>query len=307
MLWLLQTRVPDDRHQMVTPKEHVLCKQPQRSCEAALSGAAELGLTGEDWVDYVERNGHVPWLIWYLEAGRGYGKTRVGAEDMAQYARTHPGARLALVGAKFADVRDTMVEGESGLLSVLDPTELKGGSVEAGWNRSMGELVLANGARLKAFSAEKPDALRGPQHHRAWLDEIAAWKYVQETWDQVMFGLRLGMCPQVIVTSTPRPKALLRDIRSRPTTVVVKGTTFENRANLSPTAMAELRKRYEGTRLGRQELYGEFLEDVPGALWKRSQLDADRIVPGSMPLNLTRIVVALDPSVTSNEESDARP
>jgi phage terminase large subunit-like protein len=234
------------------------------------------------------------WNVWLILAGRGWGKTRTGAEDLADYARRTPGARLAVVAPTIADARDTCVEGESGLLAVLDPDH-----VDA-WNRSLGELRLTNGTRIKTFSADEPDRLRGPQHHRAWCDEVAAWRY-PEAWDQLMFGLRLGTHPRVIATTTPKPVKLIRDLAGRDDVHMTRGSTFDNAANLSPAAIAQLESRYVGTTLGRQELYGELLEQIPGALWTREMIERSRV---DRAPDLRRIVVAVDPAVTSGEDSD---
>lgn len=234
------------------------------------------------------------WNVWLILAGRGWGKTRTGAEDLADYARRNPGTRLAVVAPTIADARDTCIEGESGLLAVLGHE-----AVEA-WNRSLGELRLTNGTRIKTFSADEPDRLRGPQHHRAWCDEVAAWRY-PEAWDQLMFGLRLGQHPQVVATTTPKPVRLIRGLVAREDVVVQRGATFDNAANLSPAALAQLEARYVGTTMGRQELYGELLEQIPGALWTRDMIERSRVA--SAP-QLQRIVVAVDPAVTSGEEAD---
>jgi phage terminase large subunit-like protein len=166
----------------------------------------------------------------------------------------------------------------------------------------MGEIILTNGSKIKLFSAEEPDRLRGPQHHGAWCDELAAWED-PDAWDQLMFGLRLGTRPRTVVTTTPRPVALLKNLINRDTTFITRGNTFENAKNLAATALLELQARYAGTRLGRQELEGELLEDVEGALWSRSWIENTRIKTEQLP-SLYRIVVAIDPAVTSGEDSD---
>jgi phage terminase large subunit-like protein len=206
----------------------------------------------------------------------------------------NPGWRIAIVAPTSADARDTCVEGQSGLLSVL-PREC----VQA-WNRSLGELILVNGTRYKTFSADEPERLRGPQHHRAWCDELAAWRY-PEAWDQLLFGLRLGKHPQVVVTTTPKPTPIIKGLVAAPTSHVTRGKTFDNAANLAPNALAVLRQKYEGTRLGRQELDAEILGDLPGALWSLASLDAYRLKAAP---EMGRIVVAVDPAVTATESSD---
>lgn len=237
------------------------------------------------------------WLIWLILSGRGWGKTRTGAEWLANEAIKNPRTRWAIVARTFADARDTCAEGESGIVNVLQRYQ-----VIRNWNRSMGEIVLTNGSKIKLFSAEEPDRLRGPQHHGAWCDELAAWED-PDAWDQLMFGLRLGNRPRTVVTTTPRPVALLKSLINRDTTYITRGNTFENAKNLAATALLELQARYAGTRLGRQELEGELLEDVEGALWSRSWIENTRIKTEQLP-SLYRIVVAIDPAVTSGEDSD---
>ena len=230
-------------------------------------------------------------------AGRGSGKTRTAAEWLVAEAINTPNTRWAIVAPTFGDVRDTCIEGESGVLNVL-----RRYGMLKDYNRSIGEIVLHNGSRMKGFSADKPDRFRGPQHHGAWCDELAAYRYT-DAWDQLQFGLRLGEHPRVIVTTTPRPVSLIRSLSSRKdgSVAITRGSTFDNAANLAPTALADLKLRYEGTRLGRQELYGEIIDEVDGALWTLSLIDKTR-VKTTPPL--MRIVVAIDPAVTSGEDSD---
>lgn len=250
-------------------------------------------------------NQHPPagdWLVWLILAGRGFGKTRTGAEWVADHALTNAGSRWAIVAATFADGRDTCIEGESGLLAVLRRRRPTHDWARA-WNRSWGELTLPNQSRIKLFSADEPDRLRGPQHHGAWCDELAAWRY-PEAWDQLQFGLRLGDRPRTVVTTTPKPVRLIRDLLERDSTVVVRGSTFDNADNLAPAALDELRRRYEGTRLGRQELYAELLLDTPGALWTLSSFDRPGFRVPDVPDDLERVVVAIDPAVTSGDTSD---
>jgi predicted phage terminase large subunit-like protein len=200
-----------------------------------------------------------------------------------------------VIAPTYADARDTCVEGDSGLRAIIPPA-----CIEA-WNRSLGELILVNESRFKLFAAEEPERLRGPQHHRAWCDELGAWRYA-ETWDQMLFGLRLGLNPQAVVTTTPRPNPLMLQLVKTAGTVITRGSTFDNAEHLAPAALAQLRERYEGTRLGRQELEAELLTDVPGAMWTRAMIDAARVK--DMP-EMSRVVVAIDPSGTSgNDEGD---
>lgn len=255
-----------------------------------------------DWPSWARPEQLTPegnWRIWLVMAGRGWGKTRVGAEDVKSYGLEHPNSRIGIVAPTFADARDTCIEGESGLLHVLPK-----GTIDK-WNRSLGELILRNGTRYKLFSADEPERLRGPQHHRMWFDELGAWKYAQQTYDMAMFGLRLGMNPQAVITTTPRPIGLVKDLLKRAglDVVLTKRSTYDNLDNLAPAFLQQIVARYEGTRLGRQELDADILDDVPGALWNRAEIDALRVPQSEVP-QLTRIVVSVDPSATGNPDSD---
>jgi phage terminase large subunit-like protein len=185
-----------------------------------------------------------------------------------------------------------MFEGPAGLLYCVHPDEI------LDYNRGTHHLRLKNGSHIMGFSAEKPARLRGPQHHWAWCDEVAAWRY-PEAWDMLMLGLRMGERPKAVVSTTPRPIRIIRDLVSRPDVIITKGSTYENRANLAQSFIQEIVLRYEGTYLGRQELYAELLDELPGALWKR-----DRFIYDPQPRNLLRIVVAVDPAVTAEAQSD---
>ena len=250
------------------------------------------------WAHQLARPQQLPppgdWQVWLYQAGRGAGKTRTAAEELAWRASRLPDSRWAIVAPTFADARDTCVEGESGILTVLR----RYGTLrdKNPWNRSIGEITLSNGSRIKLFSGDEPDRLRGPQHHGAWVDELGAFRY-PDAWDQLQFGLRLGQHPQTIVTTTPKPIRVVRELNARRdgSVVVTRGSTFDNAANLAPPALAELLARYDGTRIGRQELYGELLEDVEGALWTLTNIEANRLrdVP-----QVVRTVVAVDPAVT---------
>lgn len=235
----------------------------------------------------------IDWPAWLALAGRGWGKTRTGAEDVAWFACANPGVRVAIVAPTAADARDTCVEGESGLLAVLPQICVEN------WNRSIGEVTLWNGSRFKLFSATEPERLRGPQHHRAWGDEVAAWPD-PSAWDQLLFGLRLGENPQVVATTTPKPTPLIRTILRTAGAMVTRGSTFDNSDNLPAGTLDRLRERYEGTRLGRQELFAELLEDVQGALWTTAIIEPHRVKGAP---DLKRIVVAVDPSGTSGKDA----
>ncbi len=234
------------------------------------------------------------WAVWLVLAGRGFGKTRLAAEEISFYALMNPEVRCAVVAATSNDLRKVCFEGESGLLKNIPAICIKQ------YNKSLHSIELYNGSIIEGFSAEKPDRLRGPQFHIAWCDEIAAWRY-SEAWDMLSFGLRLGKNPQCIVTTTPRPTKLIKELINRKDVIVQRGSTFDNKENLAPTFLKAIENKYKGTRLGRQELYAEILDDNPGALWSRDLIEETRI--SSYP-NLSRIVVAIDPATTSNEESD---
>lgn len=223
-------------------------------------------------------------------AGRGYGKTRAGAEWVRRKVETGAARRIALVGATAADVRDVMVEGPSGILAVSPDPKPR-------YESSKRRVTWPNGAIAMLFSADEPDRLRGPQHDLAWADEMAAWRR-PEAWDMLMLGLRLGQNPQCIVTTTPRPVPHIKALLRSPTTTVTRGSTYENLDNLAPAFREKIIAQYEGTRLGRQELYAEVLDDTPGALWQRSMLDAALVT--SLP-DLVRIVVGVDPAASDNE------
>jgi len=248
---------------------------------------------GPQWRDFARPAQLAPegkWTAWLYVGGRGAGKTRAGAEWV--HEQVAAGARrIALIGPTAGDVRDVMVEGESGILNC--------GATRPTYEPSKRRVTWPNGAIATTYSADEPDRLRGPQHDAAWADEIAAWRY-PAAWDMMMLGLRLGADPRVVATTTPKPVKLVRDLLE--TAVVTRSTTYDNLDNLAPTFREQILARYEGTRLGRQELLAELLEDVPGALWTRDLIERSR---GVAPDPLPRIVVAIDPAVTSGEQSDA--
>ena len=226
-----------------------------------------------------------PWRRWLLLAGRGAGKTLAGASWLLDAVA--PGVRMGIVAPTFADVRDVCFEGPSGLLAVA---RARGLSV-AQYNRGMGEAVI-NGATIKGYSGDEPDRLRGPQHHRLWFDELAAMRRGQDAYDMAMMGLRLGDDPRAVLTTTPRPIPLLRLLLADPDTATTRATTFDN-PHLPAAFREAVTTRYLGSRLGRQELEAEILDDAPGALWSRATLDAYRVAEA--PATLTRVVVGVDP------------
>jgi phage terminase large subunit-like protein len=232
------------------------------------------------------------WRFWLILAGRGFGKTRAGAEWVRAQAAAGR-RRIALVGPTVADVRDVMVEGESGLLRVTPPGE------RPLFQPSRRRVVWPNGAEAHLYSAEQPERLRGPQHDAAWADELAAWNHGQETWDQLQLGLRLGADPRVVITTTPRPLPLVRGLLADPDCAVTRGATYDNHVFLAPAFIDRIVRRYEGTRLGRQELHAELLGDVPGALWSFETLLSARVATHP---DLRRVVVAVDPSGSSGAD-----
>jgi len=237
------------------------------------------------------------WRCWLLLSGRGYGKTRAGAEWVREQVQHHGKKRIALVAATAADARDVMVEGESGLLAISEPEFMPE------YEPSKRRLTWPNGAIATCYSADEPKRLRGPQHDAAWCDELASWRYA-EAWDMLLFGLRLGDDPRVVVTTTPRPTKLIKDLLAKETTVSTRGTTFDNRGNLAEGFFDDIVAAYEGTDLGRQEIYGEVIDDLAGALWKRTLIEAQRLKLKDTVPALSRIVVAIDPAVTSEPGSD---
>jgi len=262
--------------------------------------AEELIALRYDWATWARPEQLPPderddWDTFLFLAGRGSGKTRSAAEWCRRMAREHPGCRVAVVARTAADVRDVCVEGDSGILAIQPPSE------RPLYEPSKRRLTWRNGSQATCFSADEPDLLRGPQHHFAWADELATWQRLEETWANLRLGLRLGDHPRCFVSTTPRPLPLIRELLKDPSTIVRRGSTFDNAANLAASALAEFRARYEGTRLGRQELFAEMLDDVPGALWNREMLDANRVKEAP---ELSRVVVAVDPAVTSGEDSD---
>lgn len=233
---------------------------------------------------------HGTWVTWLILAGRGWGKTRTGAEAVRVWVQSYP--YVNLIGATLDDVRDVMIEGESGILAICPKHERP---------QYVGrQLRWPNGAKSLIFTADEPERLRGKQHMKLWADELCAWRY-PESWEQAELGLRLGDNPQAVVTTTPKPTKELRKLVADPTTLVTKGVTDDNIGNLAQTYIDKIIAKYRGTRLGRQELNAEILSDNPGALWKRSDIDRLRVAKAPA---MKRITVNIDPSTTSNKTSD---
>lgn len=251
-----------------------------------------------DWEFWARPDQLLPpgdWLTWLILAGRGFGKTRSGAETVRAWVRS--GFRFVNIVAPTADdARDICIEGESGILAICPKHE------RPFYRVSKSRLEWPNGARSLIFTADEPERLRGKQHEKLWCDELASWRYA-EAWDQAQMGLRLGRNPQSVVTTTPRPIQIIRELIADPNTYVTRGSTYNNQANLSPKFFARVIRKYEGTRLGRQELNAEVLDDNPRALWQRANLDAHRV---NIAPALRRVVVGLDPNAKnrSGTESD---
>ncbi len=241
------------------------------------------------------------WRTWMIIGGRGAGKTRAGAEWVRRQvegaAAFDPGLcrRVALVGETIEQVRDVMIFGESGILACSPPDR------RPEWLATKKSLLWPNGAEAKIYTASDPEGLRGPQFDAAWVDELAKWKRAEETWDMLQFALRLGECPRQCVTTTPRNIPILKKILESPSTVTTHAATEANRANLAESFLEEVRARYAGTRLGRQELDGVLLADAEGALWTTKMMEKCR---ADKAPDLDRVVVAVDPAASSGPASD---
>lgn len=243
------------------------------------------------------------WLTWAIIAGRGFGKTRSGAEWIREIAcgatPEAPGRarRIALIGETRSDVRKVMVEGESGILAIHPP------AFRPEWQPSIRTLMWPNGCIATTYNASEPEELRGPQFDFAWCDELAKWRYGEETWDNLEFALRLGLEPQVLVTTTPRPIPLVRQILAESTTAITRGSMLANKRHLPKSFIDKIMKRYDGTRLGRQEIDGELIEDIEGALWPRHIIEQGRIGRADLP-EMVRILVGCDPTGSSAGKGD---
>jgi phage terminase large subunit-like protein len=274
-----------------TERDAIISQLSEAECEALLF----------DWRGFHARPEQIApegdWDIWMILSGRGWGKTRTGAEWIREKALAAP-IRIALIGETAADARDVMVEGESGILRCHPEKQ------RPLYEPSKRRLTWPNGSVATLFNATEPDQLRGPQFHAAWCDELAKWRYARETWDQLQFGLRLGDHPQVLVTTTPRPIELVKQIvaQMEGKSVITRGRTMDNRLNLAGTFLEKIELRYGGTRLGRQELEGEILGDIPNALWTLASIDAARV--REAPTNMRRILIAVDPAISNTENSD---
>jgi predicted phage terminase large subunit-like protein len=236
------------------------------------------------------------WRTWLLMAGRGFGKTRAGAEWLLARIRETPGARIALVGATIEEAAKVMVEGPSGLLAVARPGETPE------WRPTLGTLRFPNGAEAQLYSGANANGLRGPEHHFAWCDELAKWKQANAAWDNLQMGLRSGERPRCVVTTTPKSGGILARLRAMPGTVETGGRTEEN-AHVAEAFVAWAIETYAGTRLGRQELDGFLFEDVAGALWTRKTIERSRVAPINGRESLKRVVVGVDPPASAGGDA----
>lgn len=290
---------------MPSPAELLASSGQQAHLLTALT-PQELDALVFDWRHFWARPEQIAppgdWFIWLIKTGRGWGKTRTGSEFVREQVESGEWREVALVNDTARDTRDIMVEGPSGILAVCPP-----------WNKpkyepSKSRVVWPSGAVAHLYAAEAPEALRGPQHDGAWADEAAKWTNLRKqdaeggtAWDNLLFGLRTGPAPRCVVTTTPRAIAWMKALEARKSVVTVSGSSYVNRANLAPAYYEEVIAPYEGTRLGRQEIYGELLDDIEGALWQRAILDQYRVVEAP---TLRRIVVAIDPAGRVSDNAD---
>ena len=287
-----------------------LRKLPTEQVQKALSKLTkgqieELQYTWEFWARPEQIPPDGDWNTFLALAGRGWGKSRSSVEWVREQVKRGK-KRIAYVCSTNSDVERVFVKGESGILNSCWKGDKTHKGVHLGvpeWSPTKRTLTWANGAKVECYSSQEPERLRGPQFEAAACDELCAWTYGQETWSMLQFCLRLGKHPQVFIATTPKPTKLLREITKNPKTYVVRGSTFDNEANLADTYLTAVKEQYEGTRLGKQELYAEVLEEAEGALWTTDILDACQIARKDVP-DLNRIVVSIDPAITANKESD---
>jgi phage terminase large subunit-like protein len=252
-----------------------------------------------DWNFWARPNQLPPagdWRIWLMLAGRGWGKTVTGSQTIRSWSETYP--RIHLIGPTISDTRNVMVEGLTGLLSCFPSHQ------RPVYNSSKHIITFHTGCIAETFSADEPERLRGPQCYAFWADEPCAWRFLQEAWDNLMFGWRLGDNPRGVVSTTPKPSKWLKDLMRDSATIITRGSSYDNRLNLAPAFFSQIIRKYEGTRLGRQEINAEVLEDTPGALWTQAMIDRSRIGSADVKWDqLIRVVVAIDPAVSAGEDS----
>jgi phage terminase large subunit-like protein len=270
----------------------------RQQCLSGLS-AAEQAAALYEWRFWARGNQVAPqtvWDTWLLLAGRGFGKTRSGAEWIRERVETGGARRIAFIAPTPADARDVMIEGQSGILAVSPPW------CRPEYQPSKRRIVWPNGAQATVYSGYEPDQLRGPEHDTAWCDELASWAYPNEAWDNLLLGMRLpDIRPQRCVTTTPKPIRLLRDLLKDPGTVVTSGSTYENASNLPQSFIHRIQQQYEGTSLGQQEIYAQLLDEAAGALWTRALVEKAHLE--GAPPTMERIVVAIDPAAATGDDS----
>lgn len=292
---------------MAESRAELLAALPEDRRKELLSGftAEDIEALEYDWSFWGRPEQHEPKVahkVWLILAGRGWGKTRTGAETVRGWTDEVP--RIACIAPTSADARDVMVEGESGLLNIGLP------DTRPEWQPSKNKLTYPNGAVVHFYPATEPDRLRGPQYYRAWCDELAAWPHLDEpynAWVQLNLGLRLGLSPRTVITTTPRPIKLVRRLAEDPGTIITRGSTYDNAANLAQEFIETVEEQFQGTRVGRQEIYAEILDDVPGALWPRWLLERQRYDArehGPAPKHFVRVVMGVDPATTNEESAD---
>ena len=266
----------------------LLATLSQKECE-------ELYYDWSHWARLEQKPPPGDWIYWLILAGRGAGKTRSGAEAVREWIKTF--AIVNLIGATHDDVRDIMILGESGLMAICPRGD------RPRYARASARLSWPNGAVSQLFSAEEPDRLRGKQHMKLWLDELAAWRD-PDAFDQAILGLRLGDKPQAVITTTPRPTKLIKQLVEDENAIVTRGTTFDNAHHLAAAFVQRIAGRYEGRTIGRQELFAEIVEEAPGALWTRALIERQRLPPGAAPVEYSEIVIGVDPPAKSGANAD---
>ena len=296
---VLPQNLPADSPKLISLAQSLANSGQLESFIASLTPqeAIELKYLWEFWARPNQLPPNTPWTVWLCLAGRGWGKTRVGAEWVQHRVDSGKARRIALSGRTSAEVRDIIVDGESGILNTAPPWS------KPEYQTTKRRLVWPNGAIALLYSADEPDQARGGQHDTVWGDELAAWRF-PEAWAQLMFGLRLSSDPRALVTTTPRPTPIIRELIARPTTYITRGSTHENARNLAPTFLDEIVAAYKGTRMERQEIYGEILDDVPGALWTYDNIAHNRVLPNAVP-DIKYMALAVDPSVTAGDAADS--
>ncbi len=295
---MTETEITSPPAQKATIADFFRCSLDQRTRMATLMSDAEKDAIAYAWSFWARDDQRLPqgdWLYWLILAGRGAGKTRAGAEAVRTWALDFP--IVNLIGPTHDDVRDVMVQGESGILGACPRGE------RPIYRRSRGRLDWPNGAVTLLFSAEEPDRLRGKQHMKLWCDELAAWRE-PEAFEQALLGLRLGSKPQAVVTTTPRPSRIIKQLSKDRDALVMRASTFKNTYALAPGFIRRITARYEGQSIGRQELFAEILEETPGALWSRELLQRQRVAAEETTEEYSQIVVAVDPPAKSGPRAD---